>query len=43
VKLAGNLEAVLPFGVGPGQKTGSDAFTLTRPARLVIDLAVPTV
>jgi len=41
VKLAGDFEAVLSFGVGLGQKTRFDAFTLTKPARLIIDFAVP--
>ncbi|HYA44998.1 MAG TPA: hypothetical protein VED59_05280 [Acidimicrobiales bacterium] len=41
VKMAGDFEAVLSFGVGLIQKTPLHVFTLTRPTRFVIDFAVP--
>jgi hypothetical protein len=41
VKPAGDFENVLSFGVGLRQKTPLHVFTLSAPARLVIDMAVP--
>lgn len=42
VKPAGNFEAVVSFGVGLASRSGFRTFTLRGPARLVIDLAIPT-
>jgi hypothetical protein len=41
VRLAGDFEDVLSFGVGLWQKTPLSVFTLLAPPRLVIDIAVP--
>jgi hypothetical protein len=42
LKPAGDFEAVLSFGVGLASRSGYRAFTLTGPARLVIDAAIPS-
>ena len=39
IKLAGDFEGYLSFGIGLGKRTGFRAFTLTHPNRVVIDVA----
>jgi hypothetical protein len=39
VKLAGDFEGVVTFGLGLRQKTGFRVFRLTNPTRIVIDVA----
>ncbi|HSV65078.1 MAG TPA: LPXTG cell wall anchor domain-containing protein [Mycobacteriales bacterium] len=41
VKSTGDFEAVLSCGVGLASRSGFRAFTLSGPARLVIDFAIP--
>ncbi len=42
VKAAGDFEGVLSFGIGIWQRAALHVFTLTGPARLVIDISVPS-
>jgi len=39
VKLAGDFEGYLSFGIGVSKRTGFRVFTLTHPSRVVIDVA----
>jgi hypothetical protein len=39
VKLAGDFEGVVTFGLGLERRTGFRVFRLTRPARVVVDVA----
>lgn len=41
LKGAGEFEAVASYGIGADVKAGFRAFTLTGPARLVVDLQIP--
>lgn len=41
VRLAGDFENVLSFGLGLWQRTPLHAFTLTGPSRYVVDITVP--
>jgi hypothetical protein len=39
VKIAGDFEGVVSFGLGLRRKTGFRVFRLTAPTRIVIDVA----
>lgn len=39
---SGDFESVLSFGIGLAQRGSIHAFTLTRPSRVVIDIATPS-
>ena len=39
VKTAGDFEGIVTFGLGLRRKTGFRVFRLTRPKRIVIDVA----
>lgn len=42
VRMAGDFEHVLSFGIGLWQRTRLHVFTLSTPSRLVIDMTVPS-